>query len=211
MSLTILEVTRRFPEVMLIEDREIRDETIKAIQQFPDYFWHVPASSSKKYHNPWCRNEHGLWMHVKMAFSALNRFIDSYVQQRLIDEYHADCARSAMLLHDMFKQDMPDVRLMKRSDDRHTVTDHDIIAYEWLRDNTELPDAVLCAVHAHNGPWYDGIKPADYDARSRLFHTCQLVHTADMAASSPDGTWGLYEPARELTDKYPGVPRANLK
>lgn len=207
-KLTVLEVTRRFPEAMTIENKELRTMVLEALQHTPEYFWQVPASSSKKYHNPWCRNQHGLWIHVKMAFTTLNRISDSYVQQGLLPEEWIDYAKAAVLLHDMFKQGMPQED--GESDTGHTVSDHDVIGAEWLEDNTDLPEPVTEAVHTHNGGWYDGRAPVDHDCRGRQFHLSMLVHTADMMASDPNTTAGLYKPAKEIASKYPNIPRAAL-
>ena len=207
-KLTVLEVTRRLPEVMKIEDADLRDEVINALRHTPDYFWTVPASSSKKYHNPWCRNEHGLWIHVKMAFTTLDRISYTYVEQGLLPAEWIDYAKAAVLLHDMFKQGFPDERA-ERSE-KHTVPDHDVIGAEWLEAYTDLPEPVIDAVHEHNGGWGEGSAPVDHDCRGRQFHLSMLVHTADMMASDPNTTAGLYRPAKEIAEKYPNIPRAAL-
>lgn len=206
-----MEVRRRMPEVMKIRDDELRAKTVDMIANAPEYFWYVPASSSKKYHNPYCRMEHGLWMHVKMAFSALERFQGTYKQMGLLDDQWIDYARAAILCHDLYKQGYPEERSELRPSERHTVSDHDEIARNYAEFEHDMPEPVCTAIYDHNGGWYDGGAPVDHDARSRQFHLSMLVHTADMAASSPDGTWGLYQPARELAEKYPNVPRSALK
>lgn len=191
------EVERRLPEVTLIDDDEIREETISAIGRgVPDYFWKVPATSSGRYHNPFSRRKHGLWIHVKMVFTAFERFQRSYVEQGRITEYEADLCRAGILLHDMLKYGH------KYEDGDGTVTNHDKLGGHWLRHNTGLPNEVARMVERHNGPWYDGPEPEN-DMED-------LVHLSDMAASTKNGTWGVWQPADEIASRYPNIPRADL-
>lgn len=53
--------------------------------------------------------------------------------------------------------------------------------------------------------WYDGPTP-EYRSEPLAI----LVHMADMAASTKNGTWGVYKPADEITSRYPNLPRADL-
>jgi len=194
------EVYRRFPEVDCIGDDTIREKTIDAIARgVPEYFWNVPATGSGRYHNPFARDKYGLWIHVKMVFAAYERFVDSFVQMGLIDEAEADMGRSAVLLHDMLKYGT------EYSDGDGTASNHDNLAGVWLEQHTELPQPVIRCVKCHNGDWYDGPTP-EY----RTEPLAILVHMADMAASTSDGTWGVYEPADEITQRYPNLPQANL-
>lgn len=187
--LSKVEVTRRLPEVFLIEDMHLRNEVIEALQHTPDYFWVVPASTSGKYHNPMCRAEHGLWIHVKMAVTAAMRLSDSWIKQGLLAPYERDYVLAGLLLHDMFKQN---------AGEGHTTNDHDDYAADWLEQNTELVTPIIEAVRAHNGSYTESLEP-----EGCMFpYVSQMVHMADMAASSADGTWALYRPAREIREKY---------
>lgn len=185
--LTTDETLRRLPAIQNIEDETIREETCRLSGAAPAYFWEVPASTSG-YHHPACRGEHGLWAHTLMVAAALERHIDSYLQRSApFDERDADCARAAALLHDQRKNgprdDVAD----------SSVSDHDILMGDVIREQSELPDAVAAAVDRHMGPWYDGPEP-----RSPLD---RLVHTADMAASTSRLTVHLPEPVpEELAD-----------
>jgi hypothetical protein len=191
------EIERRLPEVTLIEDPELREQTISALGRgVPDYFWEVPATGSGKYHNIYSRRKYGLWVHVKMVFTVYERIVRSEIEQGNITKQEADMGRAAILLHDMLKYG----HAYESGDS--TVPNHDKLAGHWLAHNSELPQPVIDAVKAHNGPWYDGPEPS-----SKLD---QLVHHCDMVASTKNVTCGLYEPAQEITSKYPDIPRADL-
>lgn len=192
------EVRRRLPEVNLIEDGDLREDVVDAIRRgFPDYFWDVPATSSGKYHHPYARDKHGLWIHVKMAFTAFERKRESYVKRDVLTEFEADCVRSALLLHDMLKYGL------QHEEGDPTADNHDLLAGQWLRRNADLPDSVIRGVECHNGPWYEGPTP-EYGAEP----VADIVHMCDMDASTANITCGLYEPAEEIVSKYPDIPRA---
>jgi hypothetical protein len=191
------EVLRRFPEVTLIEDDEIREATTSALGRgVPDYFWEVPATGSGRYHNPFSRRKHGLWIHVKQVFAAYERMVRSYIEQGLITEGEADMGRAAVLLHDMLKYGH------KYQDGDGTVSNHDKLAGHWLDHNSDVPYNAVRAVKTHNGPWYDGPKPEE--------PLEQLVHMADMMASTKNVTCGVWQPADEIAQRYPNIPRADL-
>lgn len=194
------EIIRRFAEVELIDDDEIRRETLDAFKSgVPDYFYNVPATGSGRYHNPFSRRKHGLWIHTKMVFTAYERFVDSFLQMGLITETEANGGRAAVLLHDMFKYG-PDYE-----DGDTTVKNHDKLAGSWLEMNTGLPKATVRAVKTHNGPYYSG--PAPEYAESPIE---MLVHMADLAASTKNITCGIYKPASEISGRYPNIPRSDL-
>lgn len=191
------ELLERLPEVELIEDDELRRETKSALARgVPDYFWKVPATSSGHYHNPFTRQRYGLWIHTKMVFTAYERMVRSYVEQGLVTEYEADCGRAAVLLHDVLKYGHG------YEEGDGTKNNHDKMAGHWLRQNSDLPSDVIHAVEAHNGPYYDGPEP-----RTDL---AQLVHQADMMASTKNVTCGVYEPHEKIRSSYPNLPRASL-
>lgn len=191
------EVRRRLPEVDRIKDDELREQTIDAIGRgFPEYFWEVPATSSGKYHNPYARDGHGLWIHVKMASTAFERKAESYIKRNVLTRYEADCVRAALLLHDMLKYGH------QYSDGDDVAQNHDLMAGQWLRRNTDLPQPVIDGVEQHNGPWYEGPTPEYGDAVPDIVHMC------DMDASTANMTCGVYEPSDEIAEKYPGIPRA---
>lgn len=194
------EIERRLPEVTLIEDDELRAQTLDALQRgVPDYFWEVPATASGKYHHPYARGRRGVWIHTKMVFTAFERKAESYVKRGVLTEYEADCVRAAILLHDMLKYGH------SYGDGDDVARNHDLLAGQWLRRESELPADVIRGVECHNGPWYEGPTP-QYGEEP----VADIVHMCDMDGSTANVTCGLYEPAEEITEKYPAIPRANL-
>lgn len=183
------EAVRRFPEVESIKNETLREMVIGTIQVFPDYFWTAPASS--KHHPPEHRQRHGLWLHTKRVCTAFERMADSMVKQGHLSWEEIDYGRAACILHDMFKYGMPPTSV------DGTVNDHDRIAANWLDEHTQLPDEVIGAVEAHNGPWYVGKSPGS--------HLEQIVHIADLHASDENARIAVKDPHPVLREQFARV------
>lgn len=192
-TLSVEEVRRRLPEVGLVEQEPIRDAVIDALATgTPDYFWEAPATTSNKFHNPYCRGRHGLWIHVKMVATVYERLSVTYQNQDLIDAAERDFGRAAVLLHDIRKYG--DIHSPGKRADK----DHDLQAAAFIREETALPEPVADAVAAHMGPWYEGPAPET--------PLEQLVHLADMGGSASNSTASLLHPTDELLTAYPDLP-----
>lgn len=190
------EADRVLPPLRLIEDGAVYWPTVDVLQSsVPEYFWEAPAASSYEHHNPYCCGERGLWIHTLMVSAAYERLVDSYVEQELITPYERDLGRAAVLLHDLRKYGDA------YEDGDRAAKDHDLQAAVIVRDS-ELDDRVADAIAAHMGPWYEGPEPET--------PLEQLVHQADMAASTKNGTFGVYRKPREISQLYPSLPEAEL-
>lgn len=183
------EAIRRIPEVEDIQDEEVREMVVQVVRDMPDYFWTAPASS--KHHPPEHRQRHGLWLHTKRVCTAFERLATSMVKQGHLSWQQIDHGRAACILHDMFKYGIPPVSI------DGTANDHDRVAANWLDNHTDLPDEVIGAVEAHNGPWYVGKSPQT--------HLEQVVHIADMQAADEDVRISVKDPHPVLQEQFPRV------
>jgi hypothetical protein len=186
------EARRRMPAVELIDDVDLREQTIGEIARFPGYFWRAPATSSGQYHNRFARGERGLWIHVLMASTALERVVDSHVAQGRLSDREANYARAAALLHDGRKYG--DHWRPGEGADK----DHDLQMHHVLK-RRDFPAPVADAVATHMGPWYDGPEPSTPLQR--------VVHEADMVASARHVTPAVYHAPDELVKAAPDLPR----
>lgn len=193
------DVRRRLPTVTLIDDDGIQSRTESAIADgVLEYFWTAPAASSYKYHHPFCCDERGLWIHTLMVATAYEELVPTYLVDGRLSEYEADLGRSAVLLHDLRKYGM------RYQPGAQADTDHDIQMARFIRSETELDDRVSDAVATHMGPFdrYEGPAP--------VTPLQDLVHLADMAGSTKNGTWGIFDPPAELVEQYPALAQADL-
>ena len=177
------------PEIDDISSDDIRDETVFALLEGPDYFWTAAAAS--KYHPREHRQRHGLVLHTKRVVTAFERTADSIVKQGHLTREEVDMGRAACLLHDLFKYGEPPTSV------QNTTKDHDVVAANWLAANTELPSAVIGAVESHNGPYYVGKSPTS--------HLEQMVHVADMTASDTNMDVAVKDLNETLADQFPRV------
>ena len=191
------EAERCFPPIHLISEWRIYYGTLDAIRKgVPKYFWHAPAASSYNHHNPYACGERGLWIHTLMVSTAYERLVDSWVGQDLITTYEAELGRSACLLHDLLKHGD------SYEEGDSAAKDHDIQCAEFIREETDLDERVADAVASHMGPWYEGPEPET--------PLQQLVHQADMLASTKNVTAGIYRKPMEISKLYPSIPEAEL-
>ncbi|MEZ3118199.1 HD domain-containing protein [Halobaculum sp. MBLA0147] len=188
------EALRRMPAAALIENSDLRMDVLDTIGEVPEYFWEAPATSSAEYHNQFARGEHGLWIHVLMAATALEGVVDSYVEQAQLTESEVDFARAAVLLHDGWKYGDS-----WQSGDG-AASDHDLRAADELRERG-FPEPVVDAVASHMGPWYDGPDPST--------PLEQVVHQADMMGSRRHVTPAVYRAPEELVEVHPELPRCD--
>lgn len=180
-ELSIEETQRRLPTLELIDTERVRALTTRLSSNAPEYFWTVPASTGP-YHHPACRGDRGLWAHTLMLSTVIGRLGDTYVEQGLIDRTEVDLAHAAAILHDQRKNGDP-----ANPSDKST-SDHELLMADVIRESA-LDDRVADAVESHMGAWYDGPKPET--------HLDQLVHTADMVASTESITPAVQGPIPE--------------
>lgn len=185
-NLTEEELLRRYPEIKQIDGLQFRGEVVEAlISNHPDYIWEVPSSGSGKYHPPDERGKHGQWLHVKRMFYAYDEMSDSLVQAGEITEAERESGKAAVFFHDLFKNGFPKQKTS-------AVKFHDILAANFVRECTDLPELVAELCETHNGPWGDGRTPET--AHEWVFHE------ADMIASRNASNLGVYDAAEELQE-----------
>ena len=161
----------------LIANKEIRGFVEKFFdEQVPEYFKHVPASSSGKYHPAYALGDGGLCRHV-IATVKMIVHITSLKYLR-IDSIMRDKMIAAAMLHDAFKQGLD-------GSGQHTVKDHARVASQeiskYASEINELdPErpTISRMVATHMGEWGGKTQPGNrYEF---------LVHLADYLASRKD-------------------------
>lgn len=84
-------------ELGLIKDSNIRNFAEFCLDNIPEYFYLIPASSTGKYHPPFSLGDGGLVRHTK---AAIQWYVDL---QRWWEEEPEDEALVALILHDSYK------------------------------------------------------------------------------------------------------------
>lgn len=205
------ELLKRLPELSALRGN-VRDETIRIfMEDVPGYFW--VARAAEKYHPPDERGLGGLWLHTKRTFFALTVLERSFRAMSTIDSMEANCARAAILLHDVFKYGVePDnddeedyheyangyLSHLERSNQRH-----DLDMAEHIRENSDLPDQVAQCVETHGGSasWFSHEGPTPRNDL-QLMH-----HLADLNASHQENEMPVWRPHHEMQMMTGGVKK----
>lgn len=172
------------PIIDTFENEDLKMFAITCLNNTPDYFWSVPASSTGKYHPKYALGNGGLVRHSIAVCMFLNHFfeIDYYKNQYTSRE--RDLLRIAGMMHDTFKCGTEDDYSMSK----YTKFEHPLVAAEELRkrldgeiDASEL-EYIASAIETHMGQWNRNTK---YKMELPVPTTKEqaLVHLADYLAS----------------------------
>lgn len=147
----------------------------------PDYFWHVPASSTGKYHPDFAQGEGGLVRHTKAAMCVAEELL------RLEEFMYAnrDIVYAAIIIHDCFKYG--------KEKGRFTRKDHgEICAVEWMRFimeksipvDLDFSKGVFQCVLWHMGQWSDSNTFERYHCPDEVFlDELRIVQLSDYISS----------------------------
>lgn len=147
------------------------DFTKEALKMAPEYFWHIPASSTGKHHPSFAQGEGGLVRHTLAALEVANQLLRGYPQT----EEDRDNIIIALILHDTIKRDYPDTG--------KTVEEHPSLPRKYYQNlavmiGEEDYTHIMDLIETHMGIWYVSPKP-EYGRIS----PAEIVHLADFIAS----------------------------
>lgn len=139
-------------EINLIQDKDIREWTLKALEYLPDYFFHIPASSTGKYHPEYCLGEGGLARHCKAA-SKIAKDLFPFSTLFNFNQQEQDEIIASLLLHDGAKNGL--------GSSNFTVHEHPLAVCEHLETNEELNkllskeirDNIFNNIRSHMSQW----------------------------------------------------------
>jgi len=154
--------------------REIAEEGISFI---PDYFYHVPASSSGKYHPSYALGEGGLYRHVKSVVGIANMLFRIYK----FTELDQDIIITSLILHDGWKQGFD-------GSDGKTWHTHPLVASDTLKEKLSVKSDLhsycienICSnVASHMGQWTTSendptILPEPETPMEKFVHLCDYI------------------------------------
>lgn len=196
------------PELSYFSNDIIREFAIECLGHLPEYFFHVPASSTGKYHPSYALGEGGLVRHTKAAMNILYSLHQSGILQYDANQYNldydqlGDACLLALLLHDGFKSGYPDdYSSPQPSGKGYTVHEHPIIASEFVReqisafmenydigaDDLTIIEEAIAAIASHMGKWtiskFSRVilpSPDVGDWGAKVVHICDLLASRKM-------------------------------
>jgi len=168
-------------EISLIKNDQIKEFAIRATELLPDYFFIIPASTSKKYHPNFASGDGGLVRHtqaaVRLAYEMFRMEIFNYFTSN-----EKDLILASLLLHDGKKAGYNGV---------HTVTEHPILMGKFLRNSKILSDIIpeewlniICQnIERHMGAWTKDYKTGKEILEKPQNKMNNFVHICDYIVS----------------------------
>lgn len=178
-------------ELKTITSDDIRDFAKVVLDDAPDYFFKVAASSTGKYHPAYALGDGGLMRHTKAVLRIYNYIVG--LEQYPFGERVIDLGRVACLAHDIQKSGTEEYYNEKLKDGKKvfTVFNHPLLAAEYIRnykgmylEDDDLED-IARLIETHMGQW-------NTDKRENIIlpkpksEVEKIVHLADYLASRKD-------------------------
>ncbi len=168
-------------ELSYIKDSKLKESLLILIEALPDYWFHVPAASSGKYHPDYAQGDGGLLRHSKAAMRIGYELLENPSIGDKYTNHEKDLMLMALLVHDGLKLGDPQ--------EKHTRFDHPILMANFIEENYEdlelsKEDAKFMGdvIKTHMGPWVE-----DYNGNKVLeppkTKYQNFVHMCDYLAS----------------------------
>lgn len=186
-------------EIALIADLDMQDFVIGILEEVPEYFWEVAASSSGKYHPAYALGDGGLIRHTKVAVNIAYDFFRNETICEMFSIYDQETKDSiivALLLHDCLKHG--------KEKKPHTVATHPQEAAEFIIEyNNEcgtLTDeqAVFISnmILSHMGQWNTNrqgevILPIPESHCESFVHMCDYLASRKFLEAKFDENWNF--------------------
>ena len=139
-------------ELEYIKNEDYRKSAENLLEQVPDYFFEVPASSTGKYHPSFSGGEKGLIRHTKVALKIANDILSLEYTKGQFTENEKDLLLMSILFHDCQKLGNPK--------EKYTRFDHPLLSAQFIKENqnkTTLTDEeikLICkTISSHMGEW----------------------------------------------------------
>lgn len=164
-----------------IANEALKNAALKMIDDAPEYFWTVAASSSGKFHPTISLGEGGLARHSIMTCVIAKDLLNAEIFIPYSDD-NKDLVIVASLFHDIIKRGDSD-------NTEHTVFEHPILSSEFVKKHLidagidmVLVETICTAIACHMGKWNTN-KYSSVTLKKPLTPFEKLIHTADYMAS----------------------------
>lgn len=166
-------------EFELIKSEKNRENLKKVVSMLPEYFFHVAASSTGKYHPSFALGDGGLVRHSKVAFKIGYELLKNNTIGSAFKEEEKDLLLCAILVHDGLKHGLVE--------SKYTVFEHPILMSKFLLENKdkftwsdEEVKFIADAIKTHMGEWtkdYQGNEVLDrpINKYQKFVHMCDFL------------------------------------
>ena len=166
-------------ELELIKNDRLRRSCEILLNELPDYFYEIPASSTGKYHPKFALGEGGLVRHTKVAVRIAHEIIKTQSIGNVFTDDEKDLILISLMLHDGLKEG-----LIK---EKYTRFDHPILAANFVNDKANLTELtseevklISTNISSHMGEWntsdYSSVTlPLPKNKYQKMVHMCDLL------------------------------------
>ncbi|MGN1341608.1 MAG: HD domain-containing protein [Bacilli bacterium] len=177
-------------EYNYIKDSKKREDLKYLVNNLPDYFFEIPASSTGKYHPEFASTTHGLVKHTKLAVRIAYELLDNPGLNNFNDN-EKDIIIMALILHDGFKSG--------KVQEKYTRFDHPLLVCDFIREHSsnlsltsDEIDLLTNVISSHMGIWnkdYNGneVLPIPKDKYQRFVHMCDYLSSKKFMNINFDG------------------------
>jgi len=179
-------------EINAFQDEKYKNAAVKLLELIPDYFYHVAASSTGKYHPSFSLGEGGLLRHTKVAFEFGKILLENPCFGDKYTSREKDLMLFAILFHDSFKHGL--------QEEKYTRSDHPLIAANFIIEHAkeiELDEEdayfVSESIKSHMGPWNtdyytkEEILPKPKNKYQSFVHMCDYLSSKKFLDIKFDG------------------------
>ena len=172
------------PILSTFENEDIKEFAVVLLDNLPEYIWHVPASSTGKYHPAYSLGEGGLMRHQIAVVRFLNFFLELEQYRNVITSRQRDLMRIAGFVHDGRKSGtQEDFEKSKFTRFNHPELMANVIkSYAGKYLNEDELNFIANAINSHMGQWNEDKKSSTVLPKPSNIHE-ELVHLADYLAS----------------------------
>lgn len=186
-------------ELEYIKSEDIKHFAEVALNNLPDYFYEVSASSTNKYHPAYALGNGGLVRHTKAATRFANHLLQLEQNQNTFTERERDLIVVSIVLHDGWKHG--------NAGSTFTTHEHPQVCADWVETNEIFNDIlpiedrklIASAISSHMGQWNEN-KRSKIILNKPETEIQKFVHMCDYLASRKD-IEVLFDEAQVSTEK----------
>lgn len=166
-------------ELNLINNQDLSGFITKCLEEAPDYFFTMAASTTGKYHPEYCLGDGGLVRHTRAAVKIADDLLRLEMYSKLLPSH--DEIVAALIMHDSVKKGI--------NGSAYTTTDHPLQASKFIRDmadklnysNKDQVEFICGLIDSHMGQWNTAprstveVLPKPKTLEQKFVHLCDYL------------------------------------
>lgn len=182
-------------ELETFKNDDIKEFAKVLLDNAPEYFFHVSASSTGKYHPKYALGDRGLARHTKAVIRFYNHLMTIEQNNSMFTEREIDLGRISCLVHDILKSGTQEYYEEKSNNGENTVFtvfNHPLLSAKYIMSyketylSEEEVKFIALAVGSHMGQWNTNKYEPDIILPKPRTDMQKIVHLADYLASRKD-------------------------